>query len=79
MEWAKSNFWTPYTFVEVNPIITFYERWQSYLNAAQSASKKFIVPPTEGTPHDVYQKQKLFQLETHRRKVSMNYQIIVLI
>ncbi|MEK3900065.1 DNA methyltransferase [Paenibacillus sp. FSL R7-0179] len=62
MEWAKSNFWTPYTFIEVNPIVTFYERWQSYVNAVQTASKKFSVSPTQGNPYDVFLRQKTFSV-----------------
>lgn len=53
MEWAKSNFWTPYTFVEVNPIITFFERWQSYVLAVKNASHKFEHAPTKGTCSEV--------------------------
>ena len=60
MEWAKSNFWTPYTFIEVNPIITFFERWQSYVTAVQNAKKKFVYPPALGTCTDVISKQKSF-------------------
>lgn len=62
MEWAKSNFWTPYTFVEVNPIITFFERWQSYCFASQNAKKKFIVPPTSGSCSEVVQEKKSFSV-----------------
>lgn len=53
MEWAKSNFWTPYTFVEVNPIITFYERWQSYIYASNNAKKKFDNYPRGGSCSEV--------------------------
>lgn len=48
MEWAKSNFWTPYTFVEVNPIITFYERWESYKTAVKSAQNRIMYHPVGG-------------------------------
>lgn len=62
MEWAKSNFWTPYTYVEVNPIITFYERWQSYLTAVKSAKSKFEVGPNKGTCSEVINKEKDFAI-----------------
>lgn len=60
MEWAKSNFWTPYTFVEVNPIITFYERWQSYVYASTNAKKKFDNYPRYGTCAEVVNGEKDF-------------------
>lgn len=60
MEWAKSNFWTPYTFVEVNPIITFYERWQSYVTATRNSKKKFASPPQKGTCSQVVSGSKSF-------------------
>lgn len=60
MEWAKSNFWTPYTFVEVNPIITFYERWQSYTAAVKNAQKKFASPPRRGSCEEVLAGQSSF-------------------
>lgn len=60
MEWAKSNFWTPYTFVEVNPVITFYERWQSYAAAVRNARKKFAVPPRRGSCKQVLLGQSTF-------------------
>lgn len=62
MEWAKSNFWTPYTYVEVNPIITFYERWQSYLLAVKNSKKKFTTPPRNGNCDEVLSKQKEFSI-----------------
>lgn len=62
MEWAKSNFWTPYTFVEVNPIISFYERWNNYLVAVNSAKKKFLSPPEKGTCQEVIEGGKRFSV-----------------
>ena len=62
MEWAKSNFWTPYTFVEVNPIIAFYERWNNYLVAVNSAKKKFLVSPNKGTCQEVIEGEKSFSV-----------------
>lgn len=62
MEWAKSNFWTPYTFVEVNPIITFYERWESYMTASRNAKKKFEMPPEIGTCSEVLSGSKSFSV-----------------
>lgn len=62
MEWAKSNFWTPYTFVEVNPVIAFYERWNNYLIAVGSAKKKFMTPPKKGTCQEVIAGNKNFSV-----------------
>lgn len=62
MEWAKSNFWTPYTFVEVNPVIAFYERWSNYLAAVNSAKKKFSVAPTKGTCQEVIAGKRRFSV-----------------
>ncbi len=62
MEWAKSNFWTPYTFVEVNPIITFYERWLSYTTAAKKAQSKFSTMPAPGTCKEVVHNEKNFSV-----------------
>ena len=62
MEWAKSNFWTPYTFVEVNPIIAFYERWNNYLVAVNKAKQKFLIPPNKGTCKEVIEGKKSFSV-----------------
>lgn len=62
MEWAKSNFWTPYTFVEVNPIITFYERWESYIIASRNAKKKYQKFPEMGTCSEVVNGSKTFSV-----------------
>lgn len=62
MEWAKSNFWTPYTFVEVNPIITFYERWLSYSTAVKKAQSKFSKIPKPGTCSEVIRDKRNFSV-----------------
>lgn len=60
MEWVKSNFWTPYTFVEVNPMITFFERWQSYIVAVKSAKSKFTQAPIAGSTEETLKQKTNF-------------------
>jgi len=40
LEWAKSNFWTPYSYVEVNAILAFWERWHAYERGVKDGQKR---------------------------------------
>ena len=62
LEWAKSNFWTPYTFVEVNPMICFAERWQSYVSGAISAKSRIPLYVKQGSISDVINGQTSFSV-----------------
>ena len=62
LEWAKSNFWTPYTFVEVNPIICFFERWQSYDSGVSSAKSRITSYIKEGSISSVINDQANFSI-----------------
>lgn len=53
LEWAKSNFWTPYTFVEANPMLGFYDRWNSYKRGIKSAHTRIESKPINGTLQDM--------------------------
>jgi len=65
LEWAKSNFWTPYSYVEVNPIVAFNERWNSYLAGIKSAKSKMWYAPVRGTPSDVVLSKVHFAVCNH--------------
>jgi putative DNA methylase len=49
LEWAKSNFWTPYAFVELNPTIALLGRLDAYVKALKEHSARFPTCPVEGT------------------------------
>lgn len=53
LEWAKSNFWTPYTYVESNPFIGISDRWNSYKRAVQSAKRRMPQSSRKGSVLDV--------------------------
>lgn len=53
LEWAKSNFWTPYTFVEANPLIGIYDRFNSYKRAVKSAKSRIKCPKPRGSVENV--------------------------
>lgn len=53
LEWAKSNFWTPYAFVEVNPSIAIKGRLEAYLDAVTDHRRRFGRMLRAGTPKSV--------------------------
>lgn len=53
LEWAKSNFWSPYAFVELNPKVALIARVNAYLKGMADYSKRFPTPPKLGTAASV--------------------------
>ena len=54
LEWAKSNFWTPYAFVETNPFLAIWERYFSYQRALSDLQNRFPVrKPLVGSVNSV--------------------------
>ena len=53
LEWAKSNFWTPYSFVELNPEIAIRERLAAYIKATKDVKARLPILPLKGSTSDV--------------------------
>jgi putative DNA methylase len=66
LEWAKSNFWTPYAFVETNPFLAIWDRFNSYQRALLDLQTRFPSrKPSCGTVKSVIQKKADFAIVNH--------------
>jgi DNA modification methylase len=66
LEWAKSNFWTPYSFVETNPFLAARDRFAAYERAIDDLNRRFgNAKPQIGSVNSVLSLKRQFSILNH--------------